>query len=272
MRQIAISQLTTLRWDIEKEIVAATKRGFGGIGIWRPKVDDHGIDRTAELLFENRIAVSSLSWAGGFTGSDGRSFSDAVEDALDAVRDAEILGADTLIVLAGGRNNHIKRHLYNTLCSALCEINSAAVTHHVKLAIEPFHPGCGDEWSFVNDVRSTLDVIAAVGSDNLGLVLDTYHLGLDASLHHWLPEVISHLQLVQLGDARHSPFGEMNRCLLGKGSVPIPAILEILSSGGYDQWIEVELLGADVESLGYDNVLDHSLAYLQNFGDLALNS
>jgi len=268
MKKIAISQLTTLRWDIEQEIVAATKRGVNGLGIWRPKLDDHGVEEIAELLFENRISVSSLSWAGGFTGSDGRRFSDAVEDAIEAVREAQILGADTLVVLAGGRNNHIKRHLQKTLCGALQEICAAATAHDVKLAIEPFHPGCGDEWSFVSDIRSTLDIIDTVGSKQLGLVLDTYHLGMDDDVRHWLPEIISHLQLVQLGDAKHSPLGEMNRCLLGEGNVPIPDILETLAAGGYDRWIEIELLGADVEALEYDTVLDHSLAYLDRFNDL----
>ncbi len=272
MKQIAISQLTTLRWAIEQEVVAAAQRGFGGIGIWRPKIDHEELEQTAELLFENRLGVSSLSWAGGFTGSDGRRFWDAVEDAIEAVRDAEMLGADTLVIIAGGRNNHIKRHLYKTLCDALREINAAAMVHDVKLAIEPFHPGCGAEWSFVNDIRSTLDVISAVGSNNIGLVLDTYHLGFDSDMHRWLPEIISHLHLVQLGDARHSPLGEMNRCLLGEGNVPIPEILETLAAGGYDRWIEIELIGADVENLEYDAVLDHSLAYIQTHGDLVLRS
>src|SRR5690606_7176865 len=137
----------------------------------------------------------------------------------------------------------------------------------VSLAIEPFHPGCGDEWSFLHDIQTTLDLVAAVGSDNIGLVLDTYHLGMDRDVLEWLPEVIEHLQLVQLGDSRHSPLGEMNRCLLGEGRVPIPAILETLQAGGYDRWIEIEVLGQDVEPLTYDAVLDHSLAYLNNFRD-----
>lgn len=270
MKKIAISQLTTLRWDIKQEVAAAKIRGFGGIGMWRPKVDDLGLHATSQLLFDHRLTPSSLSWAGGFTGSDGRSFSDAVDDAIEAVHDAAMLGAETLVVIAGGRNNHIKRHLHNTLCGALREINAVAMSYDIKLAIEPFHPGCGEEWSFVSDIRSTLDIITAVGSDRLGLVLDTYHLGFDVDVHQWLPEVIPHLQLVQLGDAHHSPLGEMNRCLLGDGNVPIPAILETLAAGGYDRWIEVELLGADVESLEYDAVLDHSLAYLSRFDDLVL--
>ncbi len=83
--------VNTLRWDLEQEVQAAAQRGIKGLGIWRPKLDDHGVDAAAELLFENGLSASSLSWAGGFTGSDGRSFDDAVEDALNAVRDAELL-------------------------------------------------------------------------------------------------------------------------------------------------------------------------------------
>lgn len=267
MKKIAISQLTTLRWSLEQDIDAAVQRGIGGIGLWRPKVDDLGVEETSEHLLANGLRASSLSWAGGFTGSDGRRFADAVDDAIDAIEQACMVGAETLVVLVGGRNNHIRRHLHKTICQALVEVNAVAVAHDISLAIEPFHPGCGEEWSFLHDMRTTLDLVAAVGSDNIGLVLDTYHLGMDEEVLEWLPEVIEHLQLVQLGDSRHSPLGEMNRCLLGDGRVPIPAILETLQAVGYDRWIEIEVLGQDVEPLDYDTVLDHSLAYLNNFRD-----
>ncbi len=45
MKKIAISQLTTLRWDLEQEVQAAAQRGIKGLGIWRPKLDDHGCRR-----------------------------------------------------------------------------------------------------------------------------------------------------------------------------------------------------------------------------------
>ncbi len=120
----------------------------------------------------------------------------------------------------------------------------------------------------MNDIRTTLDILSEVGSRNIGLVLDTYHLGIDEELADWLPDVIPYLQLVQLGDARHSPLGEMNRCLLGDGNVPIKQIIELLAAGGYDRWLEVELLGADVERLEYEEVLDHSLTFLNRSGGL----
>ncbi len=262
MNTLAISQLSTLRWSFEEDAGAYASRGFTGIGVYRPKLEDFGLDRTIELLAESALQVTSLSWVGGFTGSDGRAFEDAVADAMHAVHDAANLRAETLIVLAGGRNNHIRNHARRTLCEALREIAAVAEDFGVRLSLEPIHPGCGDEWSFVNDLRSTLDIIETVASPQLGIVLDTYHVGMDEDVVRWLPDVIPHLHLVQLGDARHSPLGEMNRCLLGEGCVPLQAILETLAEHGYTGPLEVELIGEDVEPLSYDEILDHTRAFI----------
>lgn len=272
MNTLAISQLSTLRWGMEQDAQAYSARGFSGIGIYRPKLEDYGLDRTIELLAEFSLAPTSLSWCGGFTGSDGRAFGDAVEDAIQAVDDAANLRAETLIVLAGGRNNHIRNHARRTLCEALREIANVAEDFGVRISLEPIHPGCGEEWSFVNDLQSTLDIIETVNSKALGLVLDTYHVGMDEDVVRWLPDVVPHLHLVQLGDARHSPLGEMNRCLLGKGCVPIHTILETLGQCQFRGPIEVELIGEDVESVSYESVLDHTRDFLtQTFGPFVPN-
>jgi len=271
MNTLAISQLSTLRWSFEDDAQAYSRRGFSGIGVYRPKLEDFGLDRTVELLAEHSLAVTSLSWAGGFTGSDGRAFDEAVADALAAIGDAATLHADTLIVLAGGRNNHIRNHARRTLCEALKRIAGTAEEYGVTISLEPIHPGCGEEWSFVNDLRSTLDIIDAVDSPRLGLVLDTYHVGIDDDVVRWLPDVVPHLQLVQLGDARHCPLGEMNRCLLGNGCVPLSTILQTLAEYAYHGPFEVELIGEDVEPLPYEEVLDHTRGYVDTmFGRVGL--
>jgi len=262
MNIIAVNQLSTYRWDLEEDAQAYATHGFGGIGLFRPKVDDFGIERCVELLDDLNLSVTSLSWAGGFTGSDGRGYEDALCDAMSAVTDAANLKADTLVVLAGGRNNHIRRHARRTLCEALAKISVFAEQFNVRIALEPFHPGCGHEWSFVNDLESTMHIIDLVGSPNLGLVLDTYHVGMDDEVLPWLPHVREHVHLLQLGDGRHSPLGEMNRCLLGDGCVPIESIVHTLIDHGYDGPIEAEVIGEDVESLDYDTVLGHTRSYL----------
>ncbi|SMP49923.1 Sugar phosphate isomerase/epimerase [Neorhodopirellula lusitana] len=262
MNTLAINQLSTFRWEFEEDAQAYASHGFDGIGLFRPKVDDFGIDRCSDLLRELDLSVTSLSWAGGFTGSDGRGFDDAVRDAMDAVIDAANLRAGSLVVLAGGRNNHIRKHARRTLCQALKQVSAVAEEFGVLLSLEPFHPGCGQEWSFINDLESTLHILESVGSPNLGLVLDTYHVGMDEEVLSWLPHVSEHLHLLQLGDGRHSPLGEMNRCLLGDGCVPIGEIVHTLLDLGYDGPIEAEVIGEDVESLDYEMVLGHTRSYL----------
>lgn len=247
---------------MQQDAEAYAARGFKGIGVYRPKLEDFGLDRSIELLAEQSLSATSLSWVGGFTGSDGRKFAEAVQDAIHAVRDAANLQAETLIVLAGGRNNHIRKHARRTLCEALREISAVADDYGVRLSLEPIHPGCGDEWSFVNDLQSTLDIVEEVDSKSLGLVLDTYHVGMDEEAVQWLPDVIPHLHLVQLGDARHSPLGEMNRCLLGEGCVPLTEIYDTLWSHKYEGPFEVELIGEDVEQVSYDELLDHTRDFI----------
>jgi len=269
MNKLSVSQLSTLRWDLESDVHAYARRGFRGIGLYRPKLDDYGLHRTIDLLHEHAMSVTSLSWVGGFTGSDGRPFEDAVSDAIEAVLQAVELRADTLIVLAGGKNNHIKTHLRRTLCQALDRLAAVAAEHGVRLALEPFHPGCGDEWSFVNDLQSTLDIIERVDNPALGLVLDTYHTGMDCDALRWLPDVAPHVHLVQLGDGRHCPHGEMNRCLLGEGCVPLHDLMELLHESGYRGAWEVELIGEDVETVSYESLLDHAKQFLdQSLGQL----
>lgn len=265
MNTIAVNQLSTIRWELGEDAQAYAAHGFQGIGLFRPKVEDFGIERCVELLTELNLSVTSLSWAGGFTGSDGRGFDDAVRDAMGAVTDAANLRAETLIVLAGGRNNHIQKHARRTLCEALAKVSIVAEEFGVRLSLEPFHPGCGSEWSFINDLESTLNILDSVGSPNLGLVLDTYHVGMDDEILGWLPHVCEHLHLLQLGDGRHSPLGEMNRCLLGEGCVPIQSIVHSLLEQGYQGPIEAEVIGEDVEPLAYEHVLDHTRDYLDQF-------
>lgn len=267
MVKLAINELTTYRWTFEEDVLAVAEHGFTGIGLWRPKLQEYGTEKAVELLAEHQLEVSSVSWAGGFTGSDGRSYHESLCDALDAVQTAAQVGAKTVIMLAGGRNNHTKNHARRMILSAFEELSEAADAVGVSLAVEPVHPGCGAEWSIVNDVRQTLDVIGALSRSNVGLVLDTYHLGFDPHILTWLPDVVRHIRIVQLGDGKHLPLGEQNRCLLGEGRVPLREIIELLILSGYEGYLEAEVLGEEVEHLAYEHVLAHTQKFLADFGN-----
>ncbi len=258
MARLAMNELTTYRWSFEEDMQHYRAAGFQGIGLWRDKLADFGEERGLELLAESNLAVSSLSWAGGFTGSDGRPHLDAIEDGLDAIRLAASLNAECLIVHSGARGGHTNKHVRRLFYLALEEMLAVAEPQQVTLAIEPMHSGCGSEWTFLNDLDESLELLARMGSSHLKLAFDAYHLGHDDSALERLASVAEHLAIVQLGDARSIPRGEPSRCRLGEGVLPLEGMVGTLLHAGYQGFFEIELMGEEIETADYHDLLLHS--------------
>ena len=61
-----------------------------------------------------------------------------------------------------------------------------------------------------------------------------------------------------LGDGKEPPHGEQNRCPLGEGCLPLPNIVSVLQNAGFDGYLEVELMGEEIEDTDYWDLLTHS--------------
>lgn len=258
MLRLSVSELSTYSWTFEEDVLHYHAAGFEAIGIWRPKLADYGEEKGQELLREHNLKISSLQWIGGFTGSDGRSYRESMFDALDTIQLAADLGAETVTVLAGGRRGHTRNHANRILYTALKELAEAAQAVGVQLALEPIHVGCSGDSSFLNTIPQCLDVISKIGNPHLGIVFDSYHLAQDMASMAWLEGIVPYIRLVQLGDARHAPIGEQNRCLLGHGRVPLARIISLFQQHGYRGFYEIEVIGRDVEHLRYEQILGQS--------------
>ena len=141
---------------------------------------------------------------------------------------------------------------------ALTELAPQAGALGVTLAIEPMHAGCAEQWTFLTTLDDTLELLEAVASPQVKMVLDTYHLGQESGLVGRLAAILPRLAIVQLGDARRPPAGEQNRCRLGEGVVPLAEIVAALKAGGYDGYYDVELLGEELEVTDYPSLLRHA--------------
>jgi len=267
MAQLSMNETTTFRWSFEEDVLNYAAAGIPAIGVWRQKLSDCGETKGIELLAENGLKVSHLFWAGGFTGSDGRSFRASVDDAGEALRTARALGTDALVVYSGARAGHTFNHARRLIKEALKELAPAAAELGVVLAVEPMHPGCAAEFTFLTDIDEVLDLLEAVGSEQVRVVFDTYHLGQDRQIIDRIPEIARHVAIVQLGDARQPPTGEQNRCRLGDGTIPLKEIVGALADAGYDGFYDVELLGEEIEAINYNTLLEHAKqAYEQLVG------
>ncbi len=269
MAILSMNETTTFRWSFEEDVVRYAAEGIPALGVWRQKLSDCGPLKGRKLLDQHRMKVSHLLWAGGFTGSDGRSFRESLEDAQEALRTAAALGAGALVVYSGARSGHTHSHARRLLFEALKQLAPVAEELEVDVALEPMHPGCAADWTFLTSLDDVMSVIEKAGSPRVKLVFDTYHLGHEENLVERIAGIVSHVALVQLGDAREPPDGEQNRCRLGEGRLPLREIVSAFKTAGYDGYYDVELLGEELESADYHALLEHAK---QAFGDLVQNN
>ncbi len=116
----------------------------------------------------------------------------------------------------------------------------------IRLLIEPINtrdvPGF-----FLNGTRQAIEIIQAVGSDNLFLQYDIYHMqimegNLAPTIEANLP-VIAHLQLADV-PGRHEP---------GTGAIDFGTLLPFIDRVGYTGWIGCEYIpqAKTVDGLGW---------------------
>src|SRR5262245_40592785 len=258
MKRISMNELTTYRWTFEEDVQNYAEVGIPAISVWREKLADFGEERGVELINESGLAVAALQWAGGFTGSDGRTYKESVQDAREAIELAAALHSKCLIVYSGARGGHTHNHARRLLRAAIADLLPLADEFGVALAIEPMHPGCAAEWTFLTNLNETLEFMRAFESPQIQLAFDAYHLAHDPAILPQIPEIVRHTAIVQLGDARTQPDGEQNRCRIGEGTLPLRDIVSAFLSAGYEGYFDIELMGEELEAADYRDLIVHS--------------
>jgi sugar phosphate isomerase/epimerase len=258
MARLSMNELTTFRWSFEEDVAQYLAAGFGAIGVWRQKLSDYGEEKGVELLAESGLQVSNLLWAGGFTGSDGRTFRESIEDAVEAIDLAAQLKAGCLVVYSGSRAGHTHNHARRLVKEAISELVQVAAEKKVTLAVEAMHPGCAAEFTFLTSLADSLALIEAVEDPRLKLAFDTYHCGQEPAVLDRLVGLVDRIAIVHLGDGREKPDTEQNRCRLGDGAIPLREIIAALTSAGYQGYYDIELLGEEIEASNYQQLLRQS--------------
>lgn len=253
MFDIAVSELTSSRWDLQQEIAHVAAHGFESISLWRAKVSDVGAAAAARVMRAAGVRVSSLQWAGGFTGGDGRSFAESVDDAIEAIGTAAILSAPVLVLQSGCRGGHTRTHAARLLGEAVETLTPIATRAGVTLALKPVHAaaaGC----SFLTGLSEALDLVGRFDDRALRLALDLWHFGDDAELTALMPRLADAVAIVQVADRCGPPALEVDRLPAGHGSLPLERVVSDLLGHGYAGAIEFDPVGEAVEILGYDGV------------------
>jgi hydroxypyruvate isomerase len=246
-----LSMLFTERPFLER-FAAARAAGFGAVEFHFPYEFDRAA--LAEVVLTSGLEVVLFNlpagdWAAGERGMacHPRRIAEFQNGVGQAIEYARLLGCPRLNCLAGIAPGDIaldkaRETLIENLRFA------AAVTRHagIELLLEPINthdtPGF-----LVATPRAGLELIAAVGSDNLRLQYDIYHAQVMAgdlarTLEEHLPQ-IGHIQLAD-NPGRHEP---------GSGEINFPFLLRHLDHIGYAGWVGCEYSpsGRSEDSFGW---------------------
>ncbi|QGJ69728.1 Xylose isomerase domain-containing protein TIM barrel [Planctomycetales bacterium 10988] len=262
MSRLSMNEVTTYRWTFEEDVLRFHEAGFQSLGVWRQKFTEYGEEQGIALLKSLSMKVSNLVWTGGFTGSDGRTFREGIQDAIEGIQQAAAMKADCLVVYSGGRGGHTNNHAWRLFREALSTLIPFLDEHGVSLAIEPMHPYCADEWTILTTLEETSTLLESFNHPRIGLVFDTYHLGFEEDWQAYLPRLLPYIRVVHVGDGMLPCECEQNRCLLGCGALPVAPMIQALEASGYQGHYDIELIGKDLDEFDYHEIVTQSKATL----------
>lgn len=123
---------------------------------------------------------------------------------------------------------------WNLAVDSIREVAAYAKAAGVKTCLEPWNRY---ETYFINRLDQALELARAVGSDNLGVMGDTFHMNIeDVSIAEGLRQAGK--------DLVHVHFADSSRAAPGAGHIDFRPIVQALIDIGYDGYIAFELLPA----------------------------
>ncbi|WP_327171312.1 sugar phosphate isomerase/epimerase [Streptomyces sp. NBC_01336] len=248
--RLSINQETIKQWSLPELAEGCAKAGVDKVGLWRAPVQEYGVERTAALLADHGLTVTSLCRGGFFTALDPAERARALDDNRAALDEAAGLSTDTLVLVSGGLPEGSK-DLYGArerIADALAELAPYAAERGVRLAIEPLHPMFASDRCVVSTLSQALDIAERFPAEQVGVVVDTYHLWWDDQAPAQIARAAGRIHSFQLADwITPLPAGVLlGRGQLGDGSVDFRAFRTAVEATGFDGPIEVEIFNEDL--------------------------
>ena len=256
--RLSIGHYMLRRWSLAEDVRNLERLGFRSISLASTKLDAYGTESAVRLLRASSLRVAHVGSYGVF-GTERATAVRGVDRVRRAIDVAHRLGADALFVLSGPRDGAPWDRAARVLRDAYARLVPEATAAGLRLALEPIHP-LRQDLSFVNTLADARE-IARAGGTRGGYVLDFFHSGWERRLLETIRrDAARRIHAVQISDYKRVTLRTMDRALLGKGILPLRALVRALERGGYRGWYEAEIISDDLETMGYERALRHTRA------------
>jgi len=227
--------------DFEKSIKKVADLGFDGVELAVRDPKNLEVEKIINLLKECKLEVPAIG-TGQAYGEEGLSFSDpdemvrkiAVERINDQIIFASYFKAQVIIGLIRGKVDESisQTEAEEWTISCLRKCAERAKEHNIKLTLEPVNRY---ESNFINTISEGIEFIKRVGVNNLGLLIDTFHMNIE--------EVSIYDSIIQAKDyITHVHFADSNRWAPGCGHLDFKKVIETLKKIDYQGYVSAEIL------------------------------
>ncbi|WP_080872562.1 sugar phosphate isomerase/epimerase family protein [Oceanobacillus timonensis] len=226
-----------IKGDLNDTLPYVSKLGYKYIELNLRSPFTLSMQELKNLLSDNDLKVAALSSGYpyfhenvSFTSKDSIQRKKAIHRINEYINLASLL--ETQVIIGSIRGTAVEEGDYEVFIDSLQQCLWHAEKMGVVLALEPINRY---EMNLVNTVDDGLKIIHLLNSDNLKLILDTFHMNIEEKSIY---DAIS-----TAGDAiSHFHVADSNRKPMGCGHLDFTRILEVLTSTGYNGALSAELL------------------------------
>ena len=139
---------------------------------------------------------------------------------------------------------------HTTVVDGIRRIAEAGREAGVRVALEPVQREYAEFWTIVSDIGPALELLAEADADDMGVLVDTWHLWNSPTLLDDLRAHVGRIAGVHVGDWRDPTRNTSDRAFPGEGVAGLATILRTLDEAGYGGWYDVEIFSdAEEDSL-----------------------
>ena len=168
----------------------------------------------------------------------------AVQQNIDMLEEAAAIGAPLLVLVCGADPEAGLEKSREQIRDGIEMILPKARELGVKLGIEPLHPMYADTRSAINTLKQANDMVAQIGDEMVGVVVDVYHLWWDDELEGEIGRAGEEGALLAYHICDWKvPTNHMltDRGLMGEGCIPLGKITDWVYRAGFTGFEEVEI-------------------------------
>ncbi len=254
--RLSLNQATTEQWNLEEAVAGCVRAGIPYIGLWRHKVAEVGLERSARLLQAAGLRVSSLCRGGMFPAATAAERRRRLDDNRRAVDEAATLGTDVLVLVCGPAPDKDIDAARRMVEEAIAELAPYSHRCGVRLGIEPLHPLYAADRSVIVTLGQALDIAERFPPEQVGVVIDVFHVWWDPQVYQQIERARGRIYGFHVNDwVAPIPDHLKARAMMGDGVIELRRLRTAVEAAGYHGPIEVEIFNQALWDTPGDQVL-----------------